>query len=103
MIQWHVFEVDRLDQRPDHPILCQYRGVCAPELISWVFSLHHCHTAQENEKIGRGEDGLISEDTSGNGEIVIWKDDAFLEEFIPEGCRRTENTWIQNLALRRTI
>ena len=98
MLQWHQFKVYCLNGRPNHPILLQCCPVRAIELIFRICPLHVCHAAKEEEEIGRGEDGLVSQDAGGDGCILRFEDNTALEELVPKSCTGTKDGYCESLS-----
>ena len=49
VVQWNQLEVDSLDKRPHHPVLCQSGPVALLQLLLWTCTLHDGHAAQEDK------------------------------------------------------
>lgn len=87
MLQRHKFEIHGLhcslldvavkgwDKEPtcwpQHPIRLQSWQIALFELVLRTTTFHDGHARQETTQIDRGKDGLISQDSSDNGSIVV--------------------------------
>ena len=94
-MQRNQLEVDSLDERPNHPILCQGSPVALVQLLLWTGTLHDGHAAEEDKQVGAGKDGLICSHSGDDFEVLVGKDDLVLQELEPgrggwtkDSCRR---------------
>ena len=63
MVKRSILEVDKLDERPNHPILGKSVGVGGFDLLLRVRAFHIGHVVKEDEQIGGSENGLIKTNT----------------------------------------
>lgn len=92
VVQRHKLKVDRLNERPNHPILLQRSKIRAVQLILRARTLHNRHTAQENEEVGASEDSLVGSDAGEDLEVLVLEHDSVLQEFEPGRCCGAEDS-----------
>lgn len=95
MVQRHKLEVDRLNKRPNHPVLLQRIRIRALQLFLRVATLHDRHTAQENKEVRASEDSLVCSDAGEDLQVLVLEHDFVLEEFKPGRCCRAEDSWFK--------
>ena len=96
----HILEVDKLHDRPNHPVSRQRRPVCALQFLRCACTLQKSHCVKEEEEIAWCEDGLIETDTSEDFGIGTTREDyASLEETKPGCCERTEDCYYRSKRL----
>ena len=83
MMQRYKPEVDCLHCWPEHPIGFKSKKIAVFKLFRWTDPFHDCHSRQEEAEIRCCKDGLISQNSSANGDVVVLKIDSVLQELIP--------------------
>ena len=91
-MQRYQLEVNSLDERPHHPILCQSSPVALLQLLLRTCTLHDGHAAQEDEQVGAGEYSLIGSNSGKNLSVFVLEDDLVLQELEPSCCSWTEDS-----------
>jgi hypothetical protein len=81
-----------LDERPDHPVLCQSGPIALLQLVFRTCSFHDGHAAQEDEQVGAGKERLVASNPGSNFKVLVWEDDLVLQKLEPGGCSWTEDS-----------